>query len=78
MTPSETEAEEPEEEQAAGGAEPTPDLGSEDDLPKEPKVKAEAKPSDSPRKPGQQPGTPGQGRTQHLPVTGEVVHRAEQ
>jgi len=75
---SETEAEEDEEEQAAEGAKPTPDLGSEDQLPKKPKVKAEAKPSDSPRKPGKQPGDPGHGRTQHLPVTGEVVHRAEQ
>ncbi len=76
-TQSETEAQDHEEEKAAEGAE---DLASEDEPPKEAKVKgkAEAKPSDSQRKPGKQPGAPGHGRTQHLPVTGEVVHRAEQ
>jgi hypothetical protein len=53
-------------------------LDSEGESKKKPKVKAEAKPSGSPRKPGRQPGTPARGRTQHLPMTGEVVHRAEQ
>ena len=72
---SETEAEEHEEEDVAPIAE---DLDSESEPPKAPPVKAEAKPSDSRRQPGKQPGAPGQGRTQHLPVTGEVVHRAEQ
>jgi transposase len=76
--PSETEADEHEEEQAAEGAKPTPHVDSEAESTKKPKVKAKAKPSDSPRKPGRQSGTPGYGRTQHLPVTGEVVHRAEQ
>ena len=74
-TPSETEAEEQEEEKAAEGAK---DLASDDKPSKEPKVKAQPDPSNSPRKPGKQPGAPGHGRTQHLPVTGEVVHRAEQ
>ena len=74
-TPSETEADEQEEEKAAEGSE---DLASDDEPPKEPKVKAQTEPSDSRRKPGRQPGAPGHGRTQHLPVTGELVHRAEQ
>jgi hypothetical protein len=73
-TPSETEVEEQEEEEAAEGSK---DLASGDEPPKEPKVKAQTDPSGSPRKPGRQPGAPGHGRTQHLPVTGELVHRAE-
>ena len=75
---SETEAEEKEEEPvAAEGSEPTQDLDSEGDPPKEPKVKGQTQPSGSPRKPGKQPGAPGHGRTQHVPVTGEAVHRAD-
>lgn len=71
---SEMEAEEPEEEKESEEAE---DLASDDEPSKEPKVKAQTEPSDSRRQPGKQPGAPGQGRTQHVPVTGEVVHRAE-
>ncbi|MGF1613148.1 MAG: IS66 family transposase, partial [Gammaproteobacteria bacterium] len=40
-------------------------------------MKGQTPPSGSPRKPGKQPGAPGHGRTQHVPVTGEGVHRAE-
>jgi hypothetical protein len=73
---SETDAEENED--PPGATEGAEDRDSEEESPKEPKVKGQTRPSGSPRKPGKQPGAPGHGRTQHVPVTGETVHRAEQ